>query len=79
VLKLIVDHMHQAHKHLTHKQPAFKEETAFRTKDPKQGKWPILRCIALSTKLHYICFLQVLYLIAQLLKITREWEAEGLA
>jgi hypothetical protein len=78
VLKLIVDHKHQAHKHLTQKQPVFKEEAAFRTKDPKQGKWPILKCIALSTKLHYRCFLQVLYLTAQLLKITREWEAEGL-
>jgi hypothetical protein len=60
-------------------RPAFKKEAAFRTKNPKQGKWPILRCIALSTKLHYRCFLQVLYLTAQLLKITREREAEGLA
>jgi hypothetical protein len=64
---------------LTQKQPAFEKEAAFRTKNPKQGKWPILGCIALSTKLHYKCFLQVLYSIAQLLKITREWEAGGLA
>jgi hypothetical protein len=76
---LIVDHKHQAHKHLTQEQPTFKKEAAFRTKNPKQGKWPILRRIALSTKLRYRCFLQVLYLTTQSLKITRKWEAEDLA
>jgi hypothetical protein len=79
VLKLIVDRKHQAHKHLTQRQPAFKKEVAFRTKNPKQGKLPILRCIALSTKLHYKFFLQVFYLTTQLLRITKGWEAEGLA
>jgi hypothetical protein len=32
----------------------FKIEAAFRTKNPRQGRWPIPRCIALSTKIHDI-------------------------
>jgi hypothetical protein len=58
------------------------EEAAFRTKIPAKGKWPILMCIALSTKIFFASqtFLQVLLLVIQLLKITKEGlrEAEGL-
>jgi hypothetical protein len=35
------------------KQPVFRKEAAFRTKNPNR-KWPILMCIALSTKIHNI-------------------------
>jgi hypothetical protein len=31
-----------------------REEAAFRTKIPTRGKWPILKCIALSTKIFCI-------------------------
>jgi hypothetical protein len=31
-----------------------REEAAFRTKIPIKGKWPILKCIALSIKNFYI-------------------------
>jgi hypothetical protein len=59
-----------------------REEAAFRTKIPTKGKWPILNCIALSTKIFFASqtFLQVLLLTIQLLKITEEGlqEAEGL-
>jgi hypothetical protein len=58
------------------------EEAAFRTKIPTKGKWPILKCIALSTKIFFAlqAFLQVLLLTIRLLKITKEGlqEAEGL-
>jgi hypothetical protein len=37
----------------TQKQPAFGKEVAFRTKNPN-NKWPILECIALSTKILHI-------------------------
>jgi hypothetical protein len=59
-----------------------REEAAFRTKILTKGKWPILKCIALSTKIFFasLTFLQVLLLTIQLLKITKEGlqEAEGL-
>jgi hypothetical protein len=59
-----------------------REEAAFRTKIPTKGKWPILKCIVLSTKIFFASqtFLQVLLLVIQLLKITKEGlrEAEGL-
>jgi hypothetical protein len=58
------------------------EEAAFRTEIPTKGKWPILKCIALSTKIFFASqtFLQVLLLTMQLPKITKEGlqEAEGL-
>jgi hypothetical protein len=49
-------------------------EAAFRTKIPTKGKWPILKCIALSTKIFFASqtFLQVLLLTIRLLKITKE-------
>jgi hypothetical protein len=59
-----------------------REEAAFRTKIPTKGKWPILKCIALSTKIFFTSqtLLQVLLLTMQLAKITKEGlqEAEGL-
>jgi hypothetical protein len=59
-----------------------REEAAFRTKILRKGKWQILKCIALSTKIFFASqtFLQVLLLTMQLLKITKEGlqEAEGL-
>jgi hypothetical protein len=59
-----------------------REEAVFRTKILTKGKWPILKCIALSTKIFFASqtFLQVLLLTIQLLKITKEGlqEAEGL-
>jgi hypothetical protein len=59
-----------------------REEAAFRTKIPTKGKWPILKCVALSTKIFFASqtFLQVLLLTIQLLKITKDGpqEAEGL-
>jgi hypothetical protein len=47
------------------------EEAAFRIKIPTKGKWPILKCIALSAKIFFASqtFLQVLLLTIQLLKI----------
>jgi hypothetical protein len=59
-----------------------REEAAFRTKIPTKGKWPILKCIALSAKIFFALqtFLQVVLLTIRLLKITKEGlqEAEGL-
>jgi hypothetical protein len=59
-----------------------RERSHLQSKNPDKRKWPILKCITLSTKnvLHYKRFLQVLYLATQPPKITREslWEAEGL-
>jgi hypothetical protein len=59
-----------------------REEAAFGTKIPTKGKWPIQKCIALSTKIFFASqtFLQVLLVTIQLLKITKEGlqEAEGL-
>jgi hypothetical protein len=58
-----------------------REEAAFRTKIPRKGEWPILKCIALSTKISFASrtFLQVLLLTMPLPKITKEGlqEAEG--
>jgi hypothetical protein len=58
-LKSIDDHQQWDYTHLTQEQPALKNEAAFRTKIHTQKKWPVPRCIALSTKLHYNYFLQV--------------------
>jgi hypothetical protein len=59
-----------------------REEAAFRTKNQTKGKWPILKCIALTTKIVFAsrAFLQVVLLIVPLPKITKEGlqEAEGL-
>jgi hypothetical protein len=59
-----------------------REEAAFRTKILTKGKWLILKCIALSTKIFFASqtFLHVLLLTIQLLEITKEGmqEAEGL-
>jgi hypothetical protein len=53
-LKLIVEYKHQDLKASdTQKELAFKEGAAFRTKNPNR-KWPILMCIALSTKIFHI-------------------------
>jgi hypothetical protein len=35
-----------------------REEAAFRTKIPTKGKWLILKCVALSTKIY--CIIDVL-------------------
>jgi hypothetical protein len=32
-----------------------REEATFRTKIPTKGKWPILKCIALSKKIFFAC------------------------
>jgi hypothetical protein len=51
-----------------------REEAAFRKKIPTKGKWPILKCIALSTKIFFASqtFLQVLLLTIQLLRIQKK-------
>jgi hypothetical protein len=58
------------------------EKAALRTKNRTKGKWPILKCIALSTKIFFASqtFFQVLLLIIELLEITEEGlrEAEDL-
>jgi hypothetical protein len=58
------------------------EEAAFRTKILTKGKWLILKCIALRTKIFFASrtFLQVLLLTMPQPKITKEGmqEAEGL-
>jgi hypothetical protein len=78
VLKLIVDYKRQDYKHLMDRNTTFRKEAAFRIKNPNR-KWPILMCIALSTKYYTLqMFLAGFYLTIQLLKITRGWEAEGL-
>jgi hypothetical protein len=75
---LIVEYKHQDYRHRIHKkQPAFEKGAAFRTKDPNR-RWPILMCIALSTRYFTLqVFLAGFYLTIQLLKIIRGWE-EGL-
>jgi hypothetical protein len=59
-----------------------REEAAFRTKIPTKGKWPILKYVALGTKIFFASqtFLQVLLLTMQPPKITKGslQEAEGL-
>jgi hypothetical protein len=51
-----------------------REEAAFGMKIPTKGKWPILKCIAHSTKIFFASqtFLQVLLLLIRLLEITEE-------
>jgi hypothetical protein len=63
--------------HLTQKQPALKNEAAFRTKIHKQKKWPVPRCIALSTKIISQLLLAGLHLTTLMVKSTRRWEADG--
>jgi hypothetical protein len=63
--------------HLTQKQPALKNEAAFRTKIHKQKKWPVPRCIALSTKIILQLLLEGLHLTTLMVRSTRRWEAEG--
>jgi hypothetical protein len=59
-----------------------REEATFRTKIPTKGKWPILKCIALSIRIFFASqtFLRVLLLTMQPPNITKEGlqEAEGL-
>jgi hypothetical protein len=59
-----------------------REEAAFRTKILTKGKWPILKYVALSTKIFFASqmFLQVLLLTMQLSEITKGGlqDAEGL-
>jgi hypothetical protein len=62
---------------LTQKQPALKNEAAFRTKIHKQKKWPVPRCIALSTKIILQPLLAGLHLTTLMVRSTRRWEAEG--
>jgi hypothetical protein len=61
---------------------SIRKEAAFKTKIPTKGKWPILKYVALSTKIFFASqtFLQVLLLTMQLLEITKGGlqEAEGL-
>jgi hypothetical protein len=61
---------------------SIREEVAFRTKIPTKGKWPILKYVALSTKIFFASqtFLQVLLLTMQLPEITKGGlqEVEGL-
>jgi hypothetical protein len=79
---LIVDYKHQDYKPLNHENSQRSEKKPPSEQNPDKRRWPILKCIALSTKnvLHYKRFLQVLYLATQPPKITREglWEVEGL-
>jgi hypothetical protein len=63
--------------HLTQKQPALKNEAAFRTKIHKQRKWPVPRCIALSTKIILQLLLAGLHLTTLMVRSSRRWEAEG--
>jgi hypothetical protein len=63
--------------HLTRKQPALKDEAAFRTKIHKQKKWPVPRCIALSPKIILQLLLAGLHLTTLMVRSSRRWEAEG--
>jgi hypothetical protein len=63
--------------HLTRRQPALKNEAAFRTKIHKQKKWPVPRCIALSTKTTLQLLLAGLHLTTPVVRFSRRWEAEG--
>jgi hypothetical protein len=81
-LKLIVDYKHQYYKHQKYGNSPRSGKKPPSEQKSQQRRWPILKCIALSTKnaLHYKRFLQVLCLATQLSKITKGslWEAEGL-
>jgi hypothetical protein len=56
-----------------------KNEAAFRTKEKihKQKKWPVHRCIALSTKTTLQLLLAGLHLITLVVGSPGRWEAEG--
>jgi hypothetical protein len=81
-LKSIVDYKHQHYKHQKYRNSQRSGKKLPSEQKSKQRRWPILKCISLSTKnvLHYKLFLQVLYLVTQLPNITKGslWEAEGL-
>jgi hypothetical protein len=57
-----------------------KNEAAFRTKEKihKQKKWPVPRCIALSTKTTSQLLLAGLHLTTLVVRSSRKWEAEGM-
>jgi hypothetical protein len=59
-----------------------REEAAFRTKIPTKAKWPILKYVAISTKIFFASqtFLQILLLTMQLPELTKGslQEAEGI-
>jgi hypothetical protein len=74
---LIDDHQQRDYAHLTRKQPALKNEAAFRTKIHKQKKWPVARCIALSTKTTLQLLLAGLHPTTLVIRISRRWEAKG--
>jgi hypothetical protein len=54
-----------------------KNEAAFRTKIHKQKKWPVPRCIALSTKTTLQLPLAGLHLTTLVVRSPRRKEAEG--
>jgi hypothetical protein len=63
---------------LTQRQPALKNEAAFRTKKIyKQKKWLVPRCIALSTKTTLQLLLAGLHPATLVIMTSRRWEAEG--
>jgi hypothetical protein len=74
---LIDDHQQRDYAHLTRKQPTLKNEAAFRTKIHKQKKWPVARCIAISTKTTLQLLLAGLHPTTLVIRISRRWEAEG--
>jgi hypothetical protein len=76
-LRSIDDHQQRNYTHLTQKQPALKNEAAFRTKIHKQKKWPVPRCIALSTKTTLQLLLAGLHPTTLVIRTSRRWEAEG--
>jgi hypothetical protein len=76
-LRSIGDHQRRDYTHLTQIQPALKKEAAFRTKIHKQKKWPVPRCIALSTKTILQLLLAGLHPTTLVIKTSRGWEAEG--
>jgi hypothetical protein len=76
-LKLIGNHQQQDYTYLTQKQPALENEAAFRTKIHKQEKWPVPRCIALSTITTLQLLLAGSHPTALVIRTSRRWEAEG--
>jgi hypothetical protein len=59
-------------------QPALRKEAAFRTKNPDR-KWPIMMCIALSTKILHITDVSCRILFDNpATQDYKGWEAEGL-
>jgi hypothetical protein len=63
--------------HLAQRQPALKNEAAFRTKILEQEKWPVPKCIALSTKTTLQLLLARLHQTTLVVRSSRRWEAEG--